>query len=627
MSKKKPNSDKHSNDDHVHHDSFAYGDDEARHQEGLLPSVGLPGLQKMLLSPALYIFLTAMVLSLVIHFNVTPTWTVEKVTLDTKVSQEDGNRYYMFKGKPKLVENPVSSRDAQLTKSNIAQMLKMDKPIPEEEYVYETKLVNGESQTVFYQHKSTRHWGFWSLLPAFVAILMCWLTREPVTSLFSGIVVGAFLLGTFDISDAVLLETMMSKSGAGILLLYLWMLGGLMGIWARTGAAKAFAELMTKHVVRGPKTARLVAWMLGIIFFQGGTMSTVLVGTTVKPIADKENISHEELAYIVDSTASPIACLLAFNAWPGYIQAFLYVSGVSFLATEADRLRFFFNSVPLSFYAIFAVLGTFLLSIDKAPFLGQKMKDAIKRARTTGELDAPEAKPLSAKELHSSDVPKNYKPHVIDFFLPLATLIGISIGTFIASGSPQVRWGFGAAVIVAAILALVRGLNVTQLIEGIGEGLKGVVLGSVILILAITIGKISQQTGGGIYLVELLGTSIAFWMLPTILLALTIVIAFSTGTSWGTYAVAFPLAMPLAWAVAQNASLAHPAFYMAVCFATVLNGSVIGDQCSPISDTTILSSMCTGCDLMDHVKTQVVPAGMATLLACVCWTLATLLFA
>ena len=103
--------------------------------------------------------------------------------------------------------------------------------------------------------------------------------------------------------------------------------------------------MMTKHVVRGPRSAKFVAWMLGVIFFQGGTMSTVLVGTTVKPIADKEKISHEELSYIVDSTASPIACILAFNAWPGYNQAFMYVSGVTFLATEIDRIKFFFEKV------------------------------------------------------------------------------------------------------------------------------------------------------------------------------------------------------------------------------------------------------------------------------------------
>ena len=393
-----------------------------------------------------------------------------------------------------------------------------------------------------------------------------------------------------------------------------------MGIWSRTGAAQAFADLMTRKVVRGPRTAKLVAWCLGVIFFQGGTVSTVLVGTTVKPLADREKVSHEELAYVVDSTASPIASQLAFNAWPGYIQAFIFVAGVPWLATEAKRLWFFFTSVPFCFYAIFAVSFTFLLSIERSPFLGRKLRAAMKRARQTGQLDAPDAEPLSARELHASNVPPGYRPHVVDFFVPLAALIGIAIGTFIAFKSPQVRWAFGAAVLVAIVLALVRGMGLRQLIEGFADGLKGVVLGSVILLLAITIGGISEQAGGGIYLVELLGDRIPYFLLPVMLQIMTMIIAFSTGTSWGTYAVAFPLAMPLAWAVASANGLDHPQFFMTICFAAVMDGSVYGDQCSPISDTTVLSSMCTGCDLMDHVRTQIPQASVAALLAAVCWT-------
>ena len=151
-------------------------------------------------------------------------------------------------------------------------------------------------------------------------------------------------------------------------------------------------------------------------------------------------------------------------------------------------------------------------------------------------------------------------------------------------------------------------------------------MGSVILLLAITIGGISKETGGGIYLVELLGSFIPYWALPVMLQILTIVIAFSTGTSWGTFAVAFPLAMPLAWAVGNANGLAHPELFMTICFAAVMDGSVFGDQCSPISDTTVLSAMCTGCDLMDHVKTQIPQASVAACLAGVCWTLVTLIF-
>lgn len=494
------------------------------------------------------------------------------------------------------------------------------------QFVVVEEEVDGKPTTTYFELLAKSHWGWWSLLPAAVAVALCWITREPLISLFGGIVVGAFLLGDFDIANQVLVTNLATKDAAAVLLLYLWLLGGLLGVWSRTGAAQAFADLMTRTIVRGPRTAKLVAWCLGIIFFQGGTVSTVLVGTTVKPLADRERVSHEELAYIVDSTASPIASQLAFNAWPGYIQAFIFVAGVPWLATEADRITFFFKSVPFCFYAIFAVTFTFLLSVEKTPFIGRRMREAIRRSRETGQLDAPEAEPLSAKELHSSHVPEGYVPNSIDFFLPLLLLIGIAIGTFIVGGTPKVRWAFGAALVLAMAMALVRGMRLKDLMEGLGDGLKGVVLGSVILLLAVTIGNISKEAGGGKFLVDLLGGQIPYWALPVMLQLMTIVIAFSTGTSWGTYAVAFPLAMPLAYAVAMDAQLAHPQFFMTICFAAVMDGSVSGDQCSPISDTTVLSSMCTGCDLMDHVRTQLPQASVAAFLAAICWTFVTILF-
>jgi Na+/H+ antiporter NhaC len=344
-------------------------------------------------------------------------------------------------------------------------------------------------------------------------------------------------------------------------------------------------------------------------------------------LADKNNISHEEMSYIVDSTASPIASVLAFNAWPAYVQAFIYIPGVAFLATEADRISFFFKIIPFSFYGIFAVLGTLLLSLDVTRFSGSGLRAAHKRARETGKLDAPGASPLSSRELHASNVPDGYSPNVLEFFVPLALLIGIAVGTFVVRGSPQVNWAFATALLVSALVALFKGMSLGNVIEGFGDGLKGVVVASVILMLALTIGTISQQAGGGLYLVELLGQRIPFWILPVCLQVLTMIIAFSTGTSWGTYAIAFPLALPLAWAIAQSQGLENPVLFMSVCFAAVLNGSVYGDQCSPISDTTILSSMTTGCDLMDHVKTQIVPASYAAVVAGMLWTATVILFA
>ena len=569
-----------------------------------------PGHRKFL------IFAAALVVSWIVGVNVPATWTVEQVALDAK-TDADGRLYYIFKKQPAYFE-AVPLKQAVLNPARVDGS--REEPAVKEEFVFEETLVDGEARTLYSQHLAKHHWGFWSLLPAVVAVLLCWLTREPVPSLLGGIVAGALLLTRYDFTGDVLIPSLASTNAAGVLLLYLWLLGGLMGIWSRTGAAQAFAEFMTVRFVRGPRSAKLVSWMLGVVFFQGGTVSTVLVGTTVKPIADKEKVSHEELAYIVDSTASPIASQLAFNAWPGYIQAFIFVSGVSFLATESDRMSFFFDSVPFCFYAIFAVLGTFLLSIEKPYFLGGRLRAAMERSRATGQLDAEGAAPLSAKELQGSNVPEGYKPHILEFFLPLGSLIAIAVGTFLASGSPNVQWAFGFALLLAAGMALAKGMSLKDVVSGFHDGLKGVVLGSVILLLAITIGGISKETGGGVFLVEQLGEAIPYFLLPVLLQVITIVIAFSTGTSWGTYAVAFPLAMPLAWAVAGAHGLEHPQLFMTLCFAAVMDGSVYGDQCSPISDTTVLSSMCTGCDLMDHVKTQIPQASMAAVLAAVCWT-------
>ena len=576
-----------------------------------------PGMRRFLL------FALALVASWLAGLYIQPTWTVEQIALD---AQEDaaGQLFYRLEGES-IPFAAVPVAESQLEPATVAGA--NEAPPVKEEFVAVEEQDGGRTQTAYYQRLAKFHFGYLSLLPALVAVMLCWLTREPITALLGGIASGALMLGKYDLTGEVLIPSVATTGAASMLVLYLWLLGGLMGVWARTGAAMAFAEYVTVRFVRGPRSAKMVAWLLGVVFFQGGTVSTVVVGTTVRPIADKERVSHEELAYIVDSTASPIASQLAFNAWPGYVQAFIFVSGVGFLATEADRIAFFFQSVPFCFYAIFAVLGTLLLSVEKPLFLGRQLGEAMARARGTGELDAPGAVPLSAKELQGSNVPEGYTASVLEFLLPLVFLIVTAVGTFLAIGTPNVHWSFGGALLLAAGMALAKGMSLKDLMTGFQDGIKGVLVGSVILMLAITIGGISRETGGGIFLVEQLGDAIPFFLLPVLLQLMTMVIAFSTGTSWGTYAVAFPLAMPLAWAVATGQGLAHPELFMTLCFAAVMDGSVYGDQCSPISDTTVLSSMCTGCDLMDHVKTQIPQATFAAVLAAIGWTLVAFLTA
>lgn len=572
-------------------------------------------------SPGLWVFLASAAAAVFVGYYVPPTWVVEKQPLQVETDAE-GTPFVAVGSKHLPLDQATPISKSQLTVETLNEMdPEAVESLQKEQFVVDEAANAARQDSGYYLLVAFRHWNLWSFLPALTAILLCWITKEPISSLLAGIVVGALLIGQFNILDGVLIPSIGTPTAATILVLYLWLLGGLMGIWAKTGASEAFADFMSTHFVRGPRTAKLVAWVLGVIFFQGGTISTVLVGTTVRPLADEEKVSHEELSLIVDSTASPIAVLLAFNAWPIYVQAFMGVVGVSYLATEDDRIAFFFRSLPYSFYAIFAVLSTLLISIDRHPFLPPKLRLARERARETGQLNGPDAEPLAAEDPNYDYVPAGYKPNLWEFVLPLITLLSVAIGTYVAFKSPQVLWAFGAAVALASVMAWMRGMGLRQIVDGLIDGQKSVVLGSVILLLAITIGQLSQDIGGGRYLVSLLGNLQWYWLLPATAFLIAVTIAFSTGTSFATFAVTMPLVMPLAHAVATNRSLAHPEMFMSLCFAACLNGGVFGDQCSPISDTTILSSMCTGADLMDHVKTQIPVALQAAAIAVVAWTL------
>ena len=221
----------------------------------------------------------------------------------------------------------------------------------------------------------------------------------------------------------------------------------------------------------------------------------------------------------------PSASQLAFNAWPGYVQAFIFVSGVGFLATEADRISFFFQSVPFCFYAIFAVLSTFLLGIEKPFFLGKRLAAAMQRSRATGQLDADGAEPLSARELQASHVPDGYRPHVLEFFLPLAALIGIAVGTFVVTGSPNVHWAFGAALLLAVGIALAKGMALKELMAEVSRRHPGESCSAPSSCCwRLPIGGINTQTGGAVFLVDQLGQSIPYFLLPVLLQLLTMII-------------------------------------------------------------------------------------------------------
>ncbi len=458
------------------------------------------------------------------------------------------------------------------------------------------------------------HYGIYSLFPAVVTLFLCFYTKNVILALFTGIVVGGLVTAEYNILNSFLFPSLGSEKFAKILLVYLWALGGLIGIWNKNGGARYFAEWIGKHFVHNRKTAKLFAWFMGLVFHQGGTISTVLTGTTVKPITDREKVSHEELSYIVDSTASPIATLIPLNAWPAYIGGLVVLGSIKqYIPNEEAGIMYFLKAIPYNFYAMFAVLLTFLLSIEKLPWMGKQMREAINRVTSTGELDRSGAKPMLSKEIETTNVPDYYKPSLIDFFVPIGTLIGVAMVPWILIGKLMIFEAFGLSVIAGILITLFRGMKLDGVFEGLVDGIKGVTVGAIILGLAITLGNVSERLGTSQFIIEISRDFILLvpYILPPLLLFICMFISFSIGSSWGTYAVVYPIAIPLAISISADP------FYITLNFAAIMGGAVFGDQCSPISDTTILSAMVSGADLMDHVTTQLPLALLAASLAAV----------
>jgi Na+/H+ antiporter NhaC len=444
-----------------------------------------------------------------------------------------------------------------------------------------------------------------SLLPALVTIGLAFATRQVLPALFAGILTGSAVLfsQSGNLSDLnpitrLFLPSLGTTGYAQILLIYLWCLGGLIGIWTRTGAARHFAHWVGERLAGTRHSSLLFAWVLGCVFHQGGTVSSVLTASTVKPVADANRVSHEELAYVVDSTSSPVATILPFNAWPVFVAG-LVAGTVPLIPDATAGETFFFKALPYNFYAMFALAGTLLFSLGRLPFMGARMRSAHERALNEGLLDAPDARPMLVEDDEpEGHAARGYEPRLSDFFVPLGLLLSISVIPISLGYGSHINEAFGVAVLSAMVMAAIHGLPAGEIVAGFVSGCERMTIGAIVLGLAVTVGAVAKELHTADYLVGVMGQGLSPLLLPALLMALCMVIAFATGTSWGTYAVVFPIALPLAWALQPDAA------YLQVCFGAVLGGAVFGDQCSPISDTTILSSMFTGCDLMDHVRTQ-----------------------
>ncbi|HHV47251.1 MAG TPA: transporter [Tissierellia bacterium] len=444
------------------------------------------------------------------------------------------------------------------------------------------------------------NYGILSLLPALIALVLAFITRDAIFSILLGTLVGIVISG----QNILFGFTGLAQDALGNAD-FIWVLmievfvGIMVAYFQKSGAINAFTEFVGKKTLK-QRGAQILGWLLGIFIFFSDYFSPLYVGTVMRNITDKARVSREKLAYICDSTSAPVCTIIPFSSWGVYMAGLLV--GIGAFVDKDVATKAVVRSVPFNFYGILAVAMVGLIALGIVPDFGP-MKKAEKRAAETGKVIADGAKPMLGKELSQIKPKEGIKSNLfINFLAPALIIISITLGTYIVMGSAKTLEGFVAAVAFQFVAMLVQRMATLQeLIETAVEGIKSVMSAILILALAYCINSISKTLGTADYVISVTQS----WITPTLLILFTFLvgafISFFTGSSWGTYAIITPIVIPLAFELTggEITSLQYAAI------AAILGGGCFGDHCSPLSDTTILSSLAAGSDHIDHVKTQI----------------------
>ncbi|MEW5248772.1 Na+/H+ antiporter NhaC family protein [Microbulbifer sp. 2201CG32-9] len=434
-----------------------------------------------------------------------------------------------------------------------------------------------------------------TLLPPFIAIGLALLTRQVYLALFAGIWLGFYLLnqsGIFpslaEALDGVL--AILANPGDARVVMFTLVIGAFIVTLERCGAVSGFVRFLERsRWVTNGKRAQWMAWLVGIVIFIESNITVLVAGTVSRPLFDRFRIAREKLAYIIDSTSAPVCMLIPLNAWGAFNLGLLDGLGVE------DPLKVLLSTIPLNLYAIAAVaLTAYTISRDYNP---GPMAQA--QARTSG--GDPDGIDIGI----SVGEAKHVKPRLLNMLLPLLTLI-LAMPTalwitgdgdiFAGSGSTAVLWAsLTALAVVSTLVLLQRSMTLDELSHTWMEGAGRMLPLAVILVLALALGSVSKLLGTGEYVAGMVGDAIPLALLPVVIFFVSGVIAFSVGSSWGTFSIMLPIAVPVASALG-----AEPTLFV----AAVLSGGIFGDHASPISDTTIVSSLASGTEHIEHVRTQ-----------------------
>ncbi len=486
---------------------------------------------------------------------------------------------------------------------------------------------------------------WFSILPPLLAIALALIFHEVVSSLFLGVWLGClFLVGYNPFAailraiDGYIMPALADPNHASIVIFSL-LLGGMVGIMTRMGGTRAIVEAVTP-LATTPRRAQFATWLAGLAIFFDDYANTLIVGNTMRPLTDQRRVSREKLAYIVDSTAAPVSAIVFVSTWVGYEISLIgdgmrlaVARGVASGSTAEQLLAaspfgVFLQSIPYLFYPIIAIFAVALFVASRRDF--GPMLRAERRAASGGGVYGPGAQLAADMEGELGSEPEGTPLRWWNGVMPVLTVVVVVLAGLIWTGTrgldeagalgfgetvryvlrntdafSTLLWGSLLGCVVAVALATSqRLLTLSQTMRALVGGMKAMVLAMVILVLAWSLGEVTSSLSTASFLSSVLSERMPLAMLPAAVFVVAALVAFATGTSWATMAILIPLTIPLA--VALGGSLEGGAGTGALLggIASVLAGAIFGDHCSPISDTTVLSSMASGCDHVDHVRTQ-----------------------
>ena len=444
-------------------------------------------------------------------------------------------------------------------------------------------------------------YGFLSLVPPLLTIVLALVTKNVFVSLFIGIMTGSFVLNafsplaSFNAGIYAIVDSM--SQGNTIIIGSCLIVGAVIHLMERSGGIDGFVNVVVKNkgYIKSKRGANLFTWLLGLTVFTSGSLSCMVTGAVSRPVNDALKVPHEKAAFLVHTTSTPWCVLFPFSGWLASMAGYLVSGGVS----EAESVAVLFQSLGFNFYCIMAIALCFLVSVlqkDVGP-----MAAAEKRAAETGLLDDPSHGAKEEVEAATSGV----TPRACNLLAPIGVLIAVMFATLFITGGGDITKGAGMQALIWAvvcslltILVMVCVQKVFTVEEAISEMFKG--MGHMlpiafVLLFGFTMGTVVKSLDTGSYLSSLFQQMLSPALLPALTFLIAVLLSFATGTSMGTMAIMAVIALPMAFDMGISIPLVAGAMF---------GGSIFGDHCSPISDTTIMTCATTGCDIIDHVKTQ-----------------------